>query len=130
MKEQISAKIGKFVEDITTLDVLTLSGKVTMTPDAAPSDKDPAEAKEVKWDAYFKSIVDQLKTPSEDTQLEVVAYTHTEIDADSVNYYRDADSTDALRDLHLRTVESATKARLEALAAFARVFNFALLSDL
>lgn len=132
MKTKITEKIGKFVEDITTLDVLTLTGNITLTPDTAgstpaPTDTTtttpPAEAKELNWDTYFASVIATLKNPSEDSKLEVVAYTHTELDADSVNYYRTADGEDSLRDLHIRTVESATKARLEAVAAFARVFK-------
>jgi hypothetical protein len=125
MKDKITAKIGKFIDDITTLDVLTLSGTIALKPDPKPEDGAPAGAgvKELKWDDYFKDVVAKLKTPDADTKLEIVAYTHTELDADSVNFYRTAGTEDALRDLHLRTVESATKARLDAVAAFARVFK-------
>lgn len=134
MKTKITEKIGKFVDDITTLDVLTLSGNITLTPDpasqdgAAPVDANAnapaaASAKELDWDTYFASVITKLKNPTDDSKLEVVAYTHTELDADSVNYYRTADGEDSLRNLHIRTVESATKARLEAVAAFARVFK-------
>ncbi len=123
MIDKITTKITKFVDDITTLDVLTLSGSITMTPDAKAVEGKDGEAQELNWDTYFKSIVEKLKTPADGTKLEIVAYTHTEIDADSVNYYRTADTPDALRDLHIRTVESATKARLEAVAAFARIFK-------
>lgn len=123
MKDKITATIGKFVDDITTLDVLTLSGTITLKPDAKPEAQGATGARELKWDDYFKGIVDKLKTPGEGTQLEIVAYTHTELDADSVNFYRTAGTEDALRDLHLRTVENATKARLDAVAAFARVFK-------
>lgn len=126
MKEKITATIGKFIDDMTTLDVLTLSGTIALKPEPKPLDGAAGAgggAKEMKWDDYFKSIVEKLKTPDDSTRLEIVAYTHTEIDADSVNFYRTAGTEDALRDLHIRTVEAATKARLEAVAAFARVFK-------
>lgn len=124
MKEKITAQIGKFIEDIATLDVLTLSGTIALKPDPKPEDAAASTGvKELKWDDYFKNVVEKLNTPDADTKLEIVAYTHTEFDADSVNYYRAADTEDALRDLHIRTVESATKARLDAVAALARVFK-------
>ena len=124
MKESITDKIEKFLQDITTLDVLTLSGTIALRPEPKTENTDGEDGvKELKWDDYFKSVVEKLKTPDEKTKLEIVAYTHTEFDADSVNYYRAGDTEDALRDLHLKTVESATKARFEAIAAFARIFK-------
>jgi hypothetical protein len=119
---KITDLVTKFVEDVATLDVLTLSGTIALKPDAA-ADSTGDSVKELNWDSYFKNVVEKVKTPDDDSKIEIVAYTHTEFDADSVNFYRSAAGEDSLRELHLKTVESATKARMDAVAAFARIFT-------
>lgn len=123
---KIKELIAGFVEDVATLDVLTLSGTISLKP--APdvvndAEGNPTEAKKIKWDAFFKDVVEKIQTPAEGTQLNVVAYTHAEFDHDSVNFYRTADGDDGLAELHRKTVEAAAKARMEAVAAFGRVLK-------
>ncbi len=115
----IKEKITAFATDLATLDVLTLTGSITLTP--APT-SDGAGTKELKWDEFFKTVAGKINAVGDNDKLEIVAYTHAEIDADSVNYYRSTEN-DPLLQLHQETVQSATQARMDALAAFAKVLG-------
>lgn len=118
----ITAKIADFAEDVATLDVLTLTGSITLKPDPDAAAGDEG-TKKLKWDKFFKEVAGKINGPDAASKLEIVAYTHTEIDLDSVNYYRADPGSDKLCDLHKATVESATKARMDALAAFANALK-------
>ena len=102
-------KIKSFLDDVTTLDVLMLSGTVTLKP----ADGGGGAGK-FKWDELLKNVAEQLKV-ADGTELTVAAYTHAEWDHDSVNFFA-KDLPDAARDLHLKNVETAHKSRMEALS--------------
>lgn len=120
---KLTDRIGQFLKDTVTLDVITLTGtieldaSVTDKPKAADGDKGAAtaDAKEesLNWDKLFAKVTEQMK-PAAKNQLEVLAYTHAEWDCDSVNFVaKEADSK--LIESHHKAVESAHKSRYAAL---------------
>lgn len=117
-KETIRDRIADFVADTVTLDVLTLTGTVTLEPKAGTSA--PADAK-VKWDDLFKHLAAQMQA-ADSNKIAVVAYTHLEWDADSVNFVREGDGGDkALLDSHMAAVAAAQKARMDGLKTAAEI---------
>lgn len=112
----LGTKIQEFVTDVTTLDVLTLTGDITLVTDSAYDEA----AKKFNWDTMFKGIAEKLKTAAA-SELEVVAYTHAEWDLDSVNFVkRDLNAAQSnLVAAHNAAVESAQKSRFEAVKIIA-----------
>lgn len=116
-KKSLKTKITDFINDTATLDVLTLTGDITLV---APTDiSDGSNSKEAfNWDNIFKNITKELKADPAKTKVSVVAYTHAEWDQDSVNYVAKGADAD-LVSAHGRTVASAHEARLNALKSVA-----------
>lgn len=120
-KDTLQQRATKFLNDVATLDVLTLTGDITLKPAAeAPA----ADKKEdvLNWDNLFAEITKQMKA-EKDSTLQVVAYTHAEWDCDAVNYVM-KDPTDAQKDLikaHNEAVAAAHNSRYQALQFIAKI---------
>ena len=118
MTTSISQKIKKFIDDTATLDVLTLSGKITLVaPKAQAGGQGANAAKDLDMDKLFKDVLGKLQTKST-TEVSVVAYTHAEWDQDSVNYVAEGANPDLVQN-HRETVSAAHDSRVKALASAA-----------
>lgn len=123
-KETLKTRIGDFLKDTVTLDVLTLTGTVKLTAQEAdvPAVGDGAAKKSLDWDGLFAKITEQLKL-EQGSEVEVVAYTHSEWDCDSVNYIKKGlgpEETNIVEG-HNSAVESAHKSRFAALEFIGKV---------
>jgi hypothetical protein len=109
-RETLESRIKKFVNDVVTLDVLTLTGDITLVADQFDSTK-----KTFDWDTLFTNIAAKMKV-ADASKLDVVAYTHAEWDMDSVNFVRKELSVGdkTLIESHHAAVEAAQKSRFEA----------------
>lgn len=106
------ARINSFVEDVATLDVLTVTGSLELIDVAGAYD---AAAGGFRWDTLMENVTKGMK-PSDANKLEVVAYTHAEWDFDSVNFVKKELSAgdQTLVTAHHAAVEAAQKSRFEA----------------
>ncbi|EDY85285.1 hypothetical protein VDG1235_4920 [Verrucomicrobiia bacterium DG1235] len=118
-KTTLKKRIGTFLKDTVTLDVITLTGSieldasVTTVPAPAANQQDEAS---LNWDELFAKVTQGMQ-PNADNKLEVLAYTHGEWDCDSVNYIKSSPSDMELKiiESHHKAVESAHKSRYAAL---------------
>ena len=115
---KISERIGKFVEDVASLDVLTLTGKSELS--ANPARVDPPQGGQGKklgfsWDGLFEKVVAGMD-PASANKLSVLAYTHAEFDSDAVIFVQEGLSPEnrELLAAHHAAVEAAQKSRIEA----------------
>ena len=108
--ETLKDRIASFVNDVTTLDVLTLSGNIELV-----AEQYSAAEKKFDWDTLFTNVVAKMKATDE-SKLTVVAYTHAEWDMDSVNFVRQelTEGDKQLVEAHQAAVEAAQKSRFEA----------------
>ena len=108
----LKERIGAFVRDTVTLDVLTLSGDITLINDEAVYDE---KNQEFDWDTLFGKITARMKASGEN-RLEVVAYTHAEWDLDEVTFVKKeiSESQKELLNAHRAAVAAAQKSRFEA----------------
>lgn len=115
----LRTRIASFVNDVATLDVLTLSGRIDLVADQY----DPAK-KTFDWDTLFANVAAKMKA-GDDSKLTVVAYTHAEWDMDSVNFVRQelSEGDRALLTAHHAAVEAAQKSRFAAVKAVAELLN-------
>lgn len=104
-KGSLKQKIADFVEDIATLDVLTLTGEIKLL--GADETKPVGELKDL-----FQNVVKNMSA-AKTNELQVVAYTHVEFDYDTV-LYADKNASAALLEAHKDAVESAQTGRSEA----------------
>jgi hypothetical protein len=116
-KKTLTSKISDFVNDVATLDVLTLTGDIAFVA----NEYDKTE-KSFKWDAIFEQMAAQMQ-PAAANKLEVVAYTHAEWDLDSVNFVRKdpSESDKILIEAHNQAVSAAQKSRFEAVKLVAEI---------
>lgn len=125
-KEKIMSiieKIKRGFKDIATLDVVTLTGDITVetaknsAAEAAPT----AATKDEKtsWETLLTDVGDKVFTQ----KLSVVAYTHSQWDCDSVNFVKfDPTPGDKLLiEAHKETVKSAHESRRAAVKMLADV---------
>ncbi len=122
-KESIKSRIGSFFNDVATLDVLTLTGDITLV-NANATD---GTSGEFQWDDLFKKVAEKMKA-SDDSKLSVVAYTHSEWDLDTVNFVT-SELTDGTKDLleaHNSAVKAAQLSRFEAMRTMAGLIRLKL----
>lgn len=114
LKNTLADRMKKFLDDVVSLDVVTLSGDITLKN----ADTRPATNQEeaLNWSEIFKKITSGM-VATDDSKLEVVAYTRAEWDCDSINYVKKGASDAELRliENHQRAVEAAHRSRYEAL---------------
>ncbi len=94
--------LENFVKDVTTLDVATFAGNLTVDPVPAGQD--------FKLDNIFNSLKGNVGTGSE---LTLVALTHIDVDADSTSFVSSGLTADQkeLIAYHAKAVEAAQTAR-------------------
>jgi hypothetical protein len=114
VNQQLGDRLKNFLNDVVTLDVLTLSGNITLDNTVATPAAGKGEA--LNWDNLFQKITSGM-TADPANKLEVIAYTHAQWDCDSVNYVKAGASASeqALIENHGKTVEAAHRSRFEAL---------------
>lgn len=94
-REAMSAMAGK-IEDLSTLDVITFEGSVTLTA----SDDQPVK---------FAQVMDKAKGNT-DVNVKVLASTQTHIDGDIVAFY-DTEITEEQRLAHADLVQAGAESR-------------------
>ena len=120
-------QIEKFAGDISSLEVLTLSGKITFqSVKAAPAAAEVKDGNNVKTPALtgltdlsrlFQSVAQSVKL--DDSEIRIVAYTRGELDHDTVIFV-DQNADPTLLAAHNATVTAAHQARYEALSLLAK----------
>lgn len=118
-KASIQTSIAQFFEDVTTLDVLTLTGNISLVGDDGAMINDDGV---FSWDDMFKNIAAKLK--AKDVNVSVVAYTHAEWDLDSVNFVTNSDeATQPLIEAHNAAVKAAQQSRFEAVKSLGNLIG-------
>jgi len=114
--QSLKSRLAKFIEDVATLDVITLSGSIALDNTVTEASGEENGEDALNWDKLFEKITAGM-VPSADNKLEVVAYTHAEWDCDSVNYVASdiSEEDQHLIETHAKTVEAAHRNRYEAL---------------
>jgi hypothetical protein len=93
-------KIDLAINDFTTLDVVTLSGKISL---ALNGEK-------------FMKPVELIKKAEASTEISVEAFTHIDFDQDVIQFYKDGlTENDLTYQLHQQAVESSKTARIAML---------------
>ncbi len=98
--DDIMQKLEEVGQDITSLDVVTLTGNLDLT----------AEVSGGGLDEMVRNLKDRVKTQA---NLQMVAYTHVDLDGDVVSFVREgASNEDELMKAHSALVKSSTESRL------------------
>ena len=110
--EKITTKAENFINDITTLEVTTLTGNLSTSVIVDPDNNNKID---------FQKILDNL-TPAEGTQstISVVAATKIDFDNDVIQYVQKGANSDLVK-LHDNAIKNSQEARsafLNALLSF------------
>lgn len=98
--EQALENLANGIKDLTSIEVITLSGKVEWTTDA---DADALKATTLDWDA----LLNHAKT---DGSVKLVAATRVDADYDVVNFQAESASPELLK-LHADTLRTSREGR-------------------
>jgi hypothetical protein len=122
--EKFLNQVKAFLEDATTLDVITVTGNVEvlkspgMIKDKAQKTTDATARKEIDWTELIKQA---LETGQTTAALKVVAATHIELDGDSLLFVSNEDDTIPLRQTHIDATVAAQKYREGIICALAEI---------
>lgn len=107
---EFTKKIENTLEDLTTLEVATLTGTLEVS-------REPGQPQEV----VFKDLLKELgKQATVTSNIQVVAYTHIDFDHDSVNFVASgAEDKPKLLEAHGKMVSASAEAR-SAFLSFVR----------
>lgn len=98
--EKLAGKIDTVATDFSTLDVVTLSGKISV----------------VINDGKFIKPADIVKLAETSADIKIEAFTHIDFDQDLTQFYKDGlAENDLTYKLHQQAVESSKVARLAML---------------
>jgi len=114
MIQEAVNEFGEKIKDIVTLDVVTLTGEITI--DAALDDNQKIDLQEL-----YKAIE---KGASVQGKLDIVAFTHVDLDADAVNFVK-RDLTPEQKGLlmaHGESVKAAQETRAGVVAMIRSFF--------
>jgi hypothetical protein len=120
-------KIGNFVENVATLDVVTLTGDITLQIDGdgqqgggGQAAGQPTNPDDTSW----KEIITKAKAAAPQ-QVQPVAISHFEFDQDAVLYVKEdaVQNHKELLDLHNQTVATAQKVRSEFVQSLIGIFD-------
>lgn len=108
----------KFIKDLVTLDVITVTGKLKLKKDVISGDANDdstPDGQVIDFDTLFSRKSGKLVI---DADMEVVAATHIEIDRDTFTYVKKSLSDDdkELLRMHVDSVNAASTARAEIIA--------------
>ena len=103
--EEVINKVVDAARDISSLDVVTITGNINLKPHIDESDS-------LKFQELHKSLMNRMKTETEVT-LDVLAFTHLDMDCDSTNFVRANLSAEqaALVNAHNEMVKTAQETR-------------------
>jgi hypothetical protein len=104
--EEAFNKVAAEIKDLATLDVMTLSGTINLAVTGAGGNSQGIDPT-----AFYERLKTEAASGS---TIQVVAFTHKEVDSDSVVFVRsDADSK--LLAAHQEMVKAADQARMDFL---------------
>lgn len=120
-KTTLLGHIATFVRDVTALDVVTLTGNLKLVDPGTVYD---STKRDFDWNEFFKKVTEGMK-PSQTNELEIVAYTHADLDLDTAMFVKRtlSDTDKALLAAHNTAVESAQKSRFEAVRIVGGLMN-------
>lgn len=110
VRTTLGERLKQFLDDVTSLEVLTLTGDIKLTGAGAGG------GQSVKLDNLMTAVA-QGMTPGANNTIKIVAYTKAQFDCDSINYMIEGATPEqqALIESHRKTVEAAHRSRFEAL---------------
>jgi hypothetical protein len=122
--QEIFNKLKDVAADLTTLEVTTLSGDITMIFDSKTENGGTKHAFKDK-DALMNMMAEQSKLSAEDSKVYIVAYSRTDFDQDTVNFVKAGLSDDdrKLYQLHLESIKAAQEARSGFLKMLVGLFD-------
>ncbi len=96
-------KINNIANDLATLDVITLTGDINL--------EKVANQDTVDFEKLYKNIGENVKNS---VNVDVVAFTHIELDCDSVMFVKRGigESEKVLLEVHNETIKTAQETRL------------------
>jgi len=103
-RDEAHKKLFNFIKDITTLEVVTLSGNLTVADIKLTGDD--------KID--FNKVMDSIKgTATDDSAISIVAATNIDIDKDIQQFVKEGMSTEdkELFNMHVQAIQYAQEAR-------------------
>ena len=120
-KATLLSHIASFVQDVATLDVVTLTGDLKLVDPGTVYDN---TKNDFDWDAFFRKVTEGMR-PSQTNELEIVAYTHAALDLDTAQFVKRSlsEADKALLAAHNAAFESAQKSRFEALRIVGGLMN-------
>ena len=103
-KEKAETKLEKFIDDITTLEVVTMSGDLTI------KDLKLGNSKNIPFQKIFDTIKGKAST---DSSIDIVAATKIDLDKDVQQFIKGnmSEEEKQLYQLHARTIDQAQQAR-------------------
>lgn len=101
---------GDFIDDMTSLDVVTLTGNLTVKVDALAGSKG-SEAKPLRFSRIMRQLEGNIL--KKDSEISALAATHVSIDKDTVSFVKEDLSPEeaVFLDFHNETVKAAGIAR-------------------
>lgn len=125
-KEKLKAlfdKVQTVAEDLTTLEVTTLTGDINLLL-KEEGEGDNQTFKFVKKDALMKLIGDNAKL-GENSKISIVAYSSIDLDQDAVNFVKAnmSDGEIKLYQLHLDSIKASQEARAGFLKFLVGLFD-------
>lgn len=119
-KLSVGDKLTKIFNDVTTLDVTTLTGNITIEDFNIQKDEDG----KINFKEIANSISNGLTT--EDSNIELVATTHIDFDNDVVQFVKKGlqENETALINLHTNMVKNSAEARSAMVESILKLKNF------
>ena len=107
-------KINDIAKDLATLDVISLTGDIVL--------EKVANSENVDFEKLYKNIGDNVKNS---VNVSVVAFTHIELDCDSVMFVKKgiSESEKVILDAHNETVKTAQDTRLGVVRLVKDIIN-------
>lgn len=106
----LKQKLGEFVKDLSSLDVVTLSGNITAEIKGIDDQAEGGLGKQLS------KVIKGAIAKGAEGKISCVAYTHSDFDGDCILYINH-DSSPELIKLHQQAVESAQEARARLIEA-------------
>jgi len=114
-----------FIQDLVTLDVITVTGDLKIKKDVidgTPDDAADANSRVIDFNTLFSRDSGKLVI---DADMDVVAATHIEIDRDTFTYVKQvlSENDKELLKMHMESVNAASAARAEIIARIMPKWN-------
>ena len=117
----LKEKVAEIVEDIATLDVLTLTGELTLTEPKTENGRSRLDLSEL-YEALVQATQKRTQGGTEvAATLEVVAFTHIDFDKDVCQFVK-SNPDEAILKSHRDMVQASQDARRAVIEMAANVF--------